>query len=126
MTIAYWCVFASILMPTAFTLIAKMTSKDYGFKANHHPREFLESLSGFRKRAHWVQLNTFESIPAFMGAVIIAHQQSGDQDLIDKLAIAYIVLRIVYGVLYMADKAELRTLVWLAALLTILGQFFTF
>lgn len=126
MTLAYWCVFASILMPTAFTLIAKMTSKDYGFKANHHPREFLESLDGFRKRAHWVQLNTFESIPAFMAAVIIAHQQGGEQSQIDMLAIAYIGLRVLYGVLYIADMALLRSLVWTAALLTVLAQFFTF
>ena len=126
MTIAYWCVFVSILMPTAFTLIAKMTSKDYGFKANHHPRDFLESLSGFRKRAHWVQLNTFESIPAFMAAVIIAHQQSGNQSHIDMLAMAYIALRIVYGVLYIADLALLRSFAWTASLFMILAQFFTF
>lgn len=126
MTVAYWCVFASILMPTAFTLIAKLSSRDYGFKANHHPREFLESLNGFRKRAHWAQLNTFESIPAFMAAVIIAHQQGGDQSQVDMLAITYIVLRIVYGVLYIADLALLRSFAWTAALITILAQFFTF
>ncbi len=126
MTLAYWCVFASILMPTAFVLVAKLGGMGYGFKQNHAPREFLESLEGFRKRAVWAQHNTFESIPAFMAAVIIAHQQGGDQAMIDGLAVAYIGLRIVYGILYMADLALLRSLVWTSAFVAVLAQFFTF
>lgn len=126
MTIAYWCVFFAILMPLLFTALAKFTSKSYGPKANLSPRAYLESLEGFRKRANWAQLNTHESIPPFMAAVIIAHQMQGDQSMIDALAIAYIVLRILYGLLYMANKGTLRTLVWSGALLCTLGLFFTF
>lgn len=125
MTQAYWCVFAAILLPLLFTALAKFTGR-YGPKANLAPREYLEGLDGFRKRANWAQLNTHESIPAFMAAVIIAHQMQGDQAMIDGLAISYIVLRIVYGLLYMANKGVLRTLVWSAALLCTLGMFFTF
>jgi uncharacterized MAPEG superfamily protein len=125
MTIAYWCVFISILLPLLFTALAKFTGK-YGPRANLAPREYLESLDGFRKRANWAQLNTHESIPAFMAAVIIAHQMQGTQNVIDNLAIAYIVLRIVYGFLYMANKGVMRTLVWSAALGCVLGMFFTF
>jgi len=125
MTVAYWCVFAAILLPLLFTALAKFTGR-YGPKANLAPREYLEGLDGFRKRANWAQLNTHESIPAFMAAVIIAHQMQGDQAMIDGLAISYIVLRIVYGFLYMANKGFLRTLVWSAALLCTLGMFFTF
>lgn len=125
MTYAYWCVFVAILLPLFFTSLAKFTGK-YGPKANLAPREYLETLEGFRKRANWAQLNTHESIPAFMAAVIIAHQMKGDQFLIDSLAISYIVLRLVYGFLYMLNKGLLRTLAWTAALMCILGMFFTF
>ncbi|EAT13918.1 hypothetical protein HF888_10785 [Bermanella marisrubri] len=124
MTLAYWCVFIAILLPLVFTASAKFSGR-FTPKDNLNPREYLEGLSGFRKRAHWAQLNTFESIPGFMAAVIIAHQMGGDQTMIDGLAIAYILLRLAYGFLYMANIGLLRTLVWGAALACTLGLFFT-
>jgi len=125
MTIAYWCVFTAILLPLLYTAIAKFSGGDYLPKNNLAPRLFLNGLEGFRQRANWTQMNTHESIPAFMAAVIIAHQIGGDQSLIDGLAIAYIISRLVYGVLYMMDLGILRTLVWTVSLLCILGMFFT-
>lgn len=122
MTIAYWCVLAAILMPLLWTGVAKFTS---GFrpKDNHNPREYLENLKGYAKRAHWAQLNTFESIPGFMAAVIIAHQLGAAQDKVDAIALTYIGLRLLYGVLYIADKALLRSLVWGAGLACIIALF---
>lgn len=125
MTIAYWCVFTAIVLPLLFTSLAKFTGR-FGPRANLAPREYLDSLDGYRKRANWAQLNTHESTPGFMAAVIIAQQMQGDQNMINSLAVAYIILRIVYGFLYMANKGVLRTLVWTAALGCVLGLFFTF
>jgi len=124
MTIAYWCVFIAILLPLLFTFIAKFTGR-YGPKANLAPREYLEGLNGFRKRANWAQMNTLESIPGFMAAVIIAHQIGGQQQSIDTLAVSYIFLRMVYGFLYIANKGILRSIVWTMALMCILALFFT-
>jgi len=124
MTVAYWCVFAAIILPLVFTASAKFTGR-FTPKDNLNPREYLENLTGFRKRAHWAQLNTFESIPGFMAAVIIAHQIGGDQSMIDMLAVAYIVLRLIFGFLYMANVGLLRTIVWAAAMACTLGMFFT-
>lgn len=122
MTIAYWCVLAAILMPLLWASTAKFTS---GFRPrdNHNPREYLEKLGGAAKRAHWAQLNTFESIPGFMAAVIIAHQAGAAQDRIDAIAVTYIVLRLLYGVLYITDKALLRSLVWAGGLACIVALF---
>lgn len=125
MTQAYWCVFIAILLPVFFTSIAKFSGPGYKPKHNLAPRKFLESLDGYRQRANWVQLNTHESIPGFMAAVIIAHQIQGDQAMIDLLAISYIVLRLIYGVLYLANKGLARTVVWSLGVVCILGLFFT-
>ena len=125
MTIAYWCVFVAILLPLLYTAIAKFSGGDYQPKHNLAPRAFLNSLDGFRQRANWTQLNTHESIPAFMASVIIAHQIGGEQSMIDMLAVAYIVLRLIYGALYMMNKGLPRTFVWSLSLLCILGMFFT-
>ena len=124
LTAAYWCVFIAILMPIMFTGLAKFTSA-FKPKGNHNPREYLTKLTGWQQRANWAQQNTFESIPGFMAAVIIAHQIGGNQDHIDLLAISYIIIRIVYGALYIADIALLRTIVWSLGVACILGLFFT-
>lgn len=122
MTTAYWCVLAAILMPYIWTGVAKFTS---GFRPrdNHNPREYLDRLEGPAKRAHWAQLNTFESIPGFMAAVIIAHLAQAPQGQVDALALAYIGLRMVYGVLYIKDLARLRSLVWAGGVACIVGLF---
>ena len=125
MTIAYWCVFVAILLPVMFTGIAKFSGPGYKPKHNLAPRAFLNDLQGYRQRANWAQMNTFESIPGFMAAVIIAHQIGGDQTLIDGLAISYIALRVIYGALYLANKGLPRTIIWTLGVGCILGLFFT-
>jgi len=113
MAISYWCVLIAALMPYLFTGIAKFGGRRYN---NHVPREFLEGQQGFRKRAHWVQLNSFEAFPAFAAGVIIAHQLAVAAETINLLAVSFVLLRLVYGVCYLADQASLRSLVWMAAL----------
>ncbi|MAE33680.1 MAG: hypothetical protein CMH97_00205 [Oceanospirillaceae bacterium] len=120
MTLAYWCVLAAALMPFLFTGIAKFSGGRYN---NYSPREFLEKQEGFRKRAHWAQLNSFEAFPMFAAAVIIAHLTGAEQDYINTLAIAFIGIRIVYGAMYLANLAALRTLVWSAGLACVIALF---
>lgn len=108
MTIAYWCVLAAIVLPYIFSLIAKSS----GRYNNYSPREFLEKQEGYHKRAHWVQLNSYEAFPAFAAAVIIAHLCLVSQSTIDTLAVGFIGARVLYGVAYLANKATLRSLVW--------------
>lgn len=123
MTIAYWCVLVAIFLPYAFTGFAKFHG-DFGPKQNHNPREFLEKLTGPRKRAHWAQLNSFEANPAFFVAVVVAHQiGTAAQGTIDGLAIAFVASRVLFGILYIADKATLRTLVWGAGMAAIAALF---
>ncbi|MAG43036.1 MAG: hypothetical protein CMH95_01855 [Oceanospirillaceae bacterium] len=120
MTLAYWCVLAAALMPFLFTGIAKFSGGRYN---NYSPREFLEKQEGFRKRAHWAQLNSFEAFPMFATSVIIAHLTGAEQDYINTLAIAFIGIRIVYGAMYLANLAALRTLVWSAGLACVIALF---
>ena len=122
MTLAFWCVLIAIFLPYLWTYVAKFTS---GFRPrdNHNPREYLARLEGPAKRAHWAEQNTFESVPGFMAAVIIAHFTQAPQEWVDGLAVSFIVLRLAYGVLYIADKALLRSVVWAASLACIVALF---
>ena len=124
MTIAYWCVLAALVLPYLFIGVAKFTGRDFGPKENHNPREFLEKLEGARKRAYWAQQNSFEVTPAFAVAVIIAHQVGeASQGTLDMLALTFVISRVLYGVFYIRDLANLRSLVWAVGMVCIVAFF---
>ena len=120
MTMAYWCVLAAGLLPYAFAVSAKAGARGF---SNRTPRAFLAALDGWRRRADWAQQNTFEGLPLFAAAVIIAHQLAVSQGPLDTLALSYVALRVVYGVMYLLDRPTLRSLAWLAALACVIGLF---
>lgn len=124
MTFAYWCLLFSIFMPYIFTGLAKFGDPNKKFD-NNAPREFLEKQEGWQKRAHWAQLNHFEAFPPFAAALLVAHQMQGNQSTINLLAVSWVVLRLFYGMCYIKDWANLRSLVWAAALLVVVALFVT-
>ncbi|MDE2148619.1 MAG: MAPEG family protein [Gammaproteobacteria bacterium] len=111
MTTAFWCVLIAALLPYLGTLSAKIGGR-MPPRANSNPREWLERLSGWQKRAHWYQLNSFEVFPAFAVAVIVATLTHAPQSRVDLLAEVFIGFRLAYYVCYVAGWATLRTLVW--------------
>jgi uncharacterized MAPEG superfamily protein len=122
MTFAYWCVLVAALMPFAWTVSAKGGGR-FRNRDNHNPREFLEKLSGWQKRAHWAQLNSFEAFPAFAAAVIIAHIAGAEQGTVNALAAVFILARIAYGLLYITDHARLRSVAWFVGIGCVVGLF---
>ena len=120
-TIAYWCVLVMAILPIVCTGIAKygMFSKsrrDGGYD-NHNPRAWLAKQTDWRARANAAQANTFEALPFFFAAVIIAHQLQARQTMVDILAFMFVVLRVAYVLMYVADMAKTRSVIWAAALL---------
>lgn len=119
MTAAYWTVLIAFGLPYLFTGLAK-SQRSYN---NRAPRRYLERVTGWRQRAHWVQLNSFEAAPPFAAAVIIAHQLDAPQATLNALASAWVGLRLLYGAVYLADIHWLRTLVWFGATVCTVGIF---
>ena len=111
MTVALWCVLIAIFLPYVCTIVAKAAG---GFRLsdNHDPRDFLESVGGVARRAHAAQLNSFEVMPAFAAAVIVAHLVGTAQLVtVNVLAVMFITSRLLYIICYLADWAILRSLV---------------
>ncbi len=121
MTIAFWCVLAAAFLPYPFTLAAKWSRRF----DNRAPRDYLETTTGWQRRAHWVQLNSFEAFPAFAAAVVIHHLVSGPTAVADTLALVFIASRLAYGACYLADWALCRSLAWFAASLSSVALFVT-
>jgi len=120
-TLAYWCVLIMAVLPFFCGLFAKRggvgKKRSEGGYDNHNPRAWLAKQEGAAARANAAQANSFEALPFFIGAVIIAHQLGAPQGRLDMLAIAFVLLRIVYIALYVGDKATLRSTVWGVALM---------
>ena len=116
----YWCVLVAALLPVVCAGIAKSNlfgkPGDQGNYDNANPRAWLLAQSDWRARANAAQANSFEALPFFIGAVLIAHQMGADQARLDGLALAYIGLRIAYIAAYVGNRASLRSLVWVSAL----------
>jgi uncharacterized MAPEG superfamily protein len=124
MTTAHLCIAIAIGLPYLGTVIAKAGGRGYGPRQNKTPRDFLATLEGFRKRAHFAQLNGFEVTPAFAAAVLVAQQVGkAPQATIDQLAVAFVVSRVLYTVCFLADWARLRSLVWTVGMALIVALF---
>jgi len=118
--LAHWCVLIASLLPIVCAGMAKWgkftTPRKSGGYDNSNPRAWLATQSDWRARANAAQANSFEGLPFFIGAVVIALQTGADPARVDTLAFAYVVLRVVYIGLYVMDRATLRSLVFTAAL----------
>jgi uncharacterized MAPEG superfamily protein len=127
-TVAYWCVLVAVFLPIVCAGIAKWGSfgkpRSQGGFDNVDPRAWLAKQTDWRARANAAQANSFEALPFFMGAVIIAHQMGAYQFRLDLLAFVYVVLRMVYIMLYVAGMANVRSLVWALALGVNIAIFF--
>lgn len=109
-------ILVACLLPYIFTLIAKAKG---GFQArdNHNPREFLAKTTGLAARANAAQQNSFESLPLFIAAMLMAEYMVVPEKFILTLGWAYIVFRIIYGICYLCNVAALRSIIWFFSML---------
>ncbi|OSZ65999.1 MAPEG family protein [Hydrogenophaga sp. IBVHS2] len=120
LTVAYWAVLVAALLPIFCAGLAKWgmfkVSPKAGGYDNNNPRAWLARQTDWRARANAAQANTFEALPFFFAAVIIAHQAGAYQMRLDVMAFLWVFLRVLYVLMYVADQATARSLVWLLAL----------
>jgi uncharacterized MAPEG superfamily protein len=76
----------------------------------------LARQTDWRARANAAQANSFEALPFFIGAIVIAHQLGAQQARLDILAFVYLVLRLMYIMFYVGGLSTLRTSVWIGGL----------
>lgn len=120
-TIAYWCVLLAAVLPYVCATLAKSGGfgkpRSQGGYDNDDPRAWLARQTDWHARANAAQANSFEALPFFIGAVIVAHQLGAPQTTLDILAVLFVTLRIIYIAMYVAGLPTLRSAVWTAALI---------
>ena len=127
-TIAYWCVLIAAMLPIACAWLAK--SKGFGKPRreggydNAEPRTWLAQQTDWHARANAAQANSFEALPFFIGAVVIAHQLGAPQTGVDILSVVFITLRVIYIAMYVAGLPAVRSGIWALALAVNIGILF--
>ncbi len=110
---AYWCVLIAALQPYLWIAVAKASGKRYD---NRDPRGWMARQDNPRSiRANAAQLNSYEAFAPFAAGVILAQLAGVPVDRIALLAIAFVVLRMIYGICYLANVHALRSLIWFGA-----------
>ena len=109
MTFALWTILAAAVLPLLCTGAAKYGGPGYD---NGTPRPSLDALQGWRARADWAHRNHYEAFGPFAAAVLTAHLVHAPQSGIDRLAAAFIALRVLYTLAYLMDWPSVRSAFW--------------
>lgn len=114
------------LMMLAWTLVLAFVqillfdaarTKQYGMKWNTGPRdEDMPPLTPMANRLKRAQDNLFETLPLFIGFVLIAHVAERDGTLTHWGTLIYLLGRVVYVPLYAYGVRQVRSLVWVVSL----------
>lgn len=108
MPIAYWCVLIAALLPIALVSYAKIGVES----DNRYPREEYDNLPPAKRRAYAAHQNAYENFPFFAAAVIIAMTLGAAPATVNMLAMAYIAVRVVHGLLYINNIPTARSLIF--------------
>jgi uncharacterized MAPEG superfamily protein len=119
MTIALWCVLIAGLMP----IVVAGLSKARGNYDNADPRRSMLMTEGMQRRLYDAHNNCFEAFPLSAASVIMAEVYETPGFTIDALAVAFVVLRVLYVAAYATDRANARSLLWTGALVCTIAIF---
>jgi uncharacterized MAPEG superfamily protein len=115
MVTAYWCILVAALLPYLWTTVAKSGAPGYN---NRNPRAWIAKQSeNYRvQRANAAHLNAFEAFAPFAAGVLMAQAAGIDPALVARLSLAFVALRVLHGVFYVADIPPMRSLSWFGGL----------
>lgn len=110
MTIAEWCIFGAVML----YLLAIAPFKAIGFRRfdNSKPRDPSFFEDPLRARALGAHINGIETFPFFAAAVLLAEFRAAPQNLINELAVLFLIVRIAYVLTYLGDRPTLRSILW--------------
>ena len=124
MTTPLFCIFVAFLLNMLSKgPVALAMARQTGGYDNKNPRDQQAGLTGWGRRALAAHLNGFEAFPAFAAAVIVAVLGGADPTWTTRLALAFIVARVLYIPIYISNFDRLRSAIWAVGLIAISGLF---
>jgi uncharacterized MAPEG superfamily protein len=98
MTIAEWCIFASVVLHLATIAPVRWISAG--------------PSNDIRARALGAHQDGVEAFPFFAVAVLLAEFRGAPQNLINELAVLFLIVRIAYVFTYVGTRPTLRSILW--------------
>jgi uncharacterized MAPEG superfamily protein len=83
---------------------------------NNHPRIQATRLEGIAARAWAAQYNAWEALAVFGAVVLVGHLAGADGEASANASLVYLATRLAHPVLYLANLATARTLVFVIGL----------
>ena len=115
-----WALLALVLLPYLVRVPVVMASQRMGGYDNHHPRMQQARLQGLGARANAAHYNSFEALQLYLAALLACVASGNTDALMGQLAWGYVGCRVAFIVLYLADRALWRSLVWLVGIVMVL------
>ena len=114
LTVADLSILGAVIAYLAPGAIVKFGSyRDYD---NAKPRDPAFFADPYRARGLGAHQNGIEGFAFFAAAVIVAQMHGAAQSTVDALAVAYVLLRVVYIAAYLGNKPSARSGVWFLAM----------
>jgi uncharacterized MAPEG superfamily protein len=110
MTVAEWCIFGAVIL--YLLTIAPFKAANGRSFDNSKPRDPAFYDNPLRARALGAHLNGIETFPFFAAAVLLAEFRSAPQNLINELAVLFVIVRIAYVLTYIGNRPTLRSILW--------------
>ena len=110
MTIAEYCVFATVALYLLTIVPIKWLSyRDYDHAKPRDPACYEDAI---RARALGAHQNGIEAFPFFAVAVLLAEFREAPQNLINELAMLFLIVRVAYVLTYIGNRPRLRSILW--------------
>ena len=110
MTVAEYCIFACVaIYLLTIVSVKKLGSGQYN---NANPRDPAFYQDAIRARALGAHQNGIEAFPFFAVAVLLAEFRGAPQNLINELAMLFLIVRIAYVLTYIGNRPRLRSILW--------------
>lgn len=116
MAVMIICLLTAILMPFLAKIPLAIEMNKLGGYDNLHPRTQQSQLTGFGARALAAHKNCFEALTYFAPAVVTILAVGAVDQTAKWLAIAFIIGRVGYLVMYWLSADKLRSLFWLVGI----------
>ncbi|WP_371194196.1 MAPEG family protein [Glaciecola sp. SC05] len=117
------CMAVVVFMPLLAKVPLALMMNREGKYDNRHPRSQQNRLEGLGARAKAAQENSFEAICFFAPTVLLVLALDAHTVYTVQLCIAFVGLRLVYLLCYWCDWHLARSIVWVAAMGTLVAHY---
>jgi uncharacterized MAPEG superfamily protein len=124
MTTPFFCLAIACLLPYVWAPFQIPSRRaQFGTVDNKLPRVQQAQLQGRGARALGAHHNAFEALTTFAPAVFVAHLAGADAIWSARLAVLFVICRVLHGIFYLADLDFARSGAFTVGLLCVIGLF---